>query len=86
MTTKPDLICRDNVLMPGQLQFVHPETGALIATVNANTPEGKYTVAAMFIGFEKVGYKIKDETHLVTTSEGDELPQVTGNNNKGARP
>jgi hypothetical protein len=31
----------------------------------------------MFIGFEKVGYKIKDETHLVTTSEGDELPQVT---------
>jgi hypothetical protein len=77
---KPDLICRDNVLMPGQLQFVHPETGALIATVNANTPEGKYTVAAMFIGFEKVGYKIKDETHLVTTSEGDELPQVTGNN------
>jgi hypothetical protein len=24
-----------------------------------------------------VGYKIKDETHLVTTSEGDELPQVT---------
>ena len=36
---KPDLICRDNVLMPGQLQFVHPETGALIATVNANTPE-----------------------------------------------
>jgi hypothetical protein len=34
---KPDLICRDNVLMPGQLQFVHPETGALIATVNANT-------------------------------------------------
>jgi hypothetical protein len=74
---KPDLICRDNVLMPGQLQFMHPETGALIATVNANTPEGKYTVAAMFIGFEKVGYKIKDETHLVTTSEGDELPQVT---------
>jgi hypothetical protein len=74
---KPDLICRDNVLMPGQLQFVNPETGALIATVNANTPEGKYTVAAMFIGFEKVGYKIKDETHLVTTSEGDELPQVT---------
>jgi hypothetical protein len=74
---KPDLICRDNVLMPGQLQFVHPETGALIATVNANAPEGKYTVAAMFIGFEKVGYKIKDETHLVTTSEGDELPQVT---------
>jgi hypothetical protein len=74
---RPDLICRDNVLMPGQLQFVHPETGALIATVNANTPEGKYTVAAMFIGFEKVGYKIKDETHLVTTSEGDELPQVT---------
>jgi hypothetical protein len=74
---KPDLICRDNVLMPGQLQFVHPETGALIATVNANTPEGKYTVAAMFIGFEKVGYKIKDETHLVTTSEGDDLPQVT---------
>jgi hypothetical protein len=74
---KPDLICRDNVLMPGQLQFGHPETGALIATVNANTPEGKYTVAAMFIGFEKVGYKIKDETHLVTTSEGDELPQVT---------
>jgi hypothetical protein len=74
---KPDLICRDNVLMPGQLQFVHPETGALIATVNANTPEGKYTVAAMFIGFEKVGYRIKDETHLVTTSEGDELPQVT---------
>jgi hypothetical protein len=74
---KPDLICRDNVLMLGQLQFVHPETGALIATVNANTQEGKYTVAAMFIGFEKVGYKIKDETHLVTTSEGDELPQVT---------
>jgi hypothetical protein len=75
--TKPDLICRDNIFIPAQLQFVHPETGALIATVNANTPEGKHTVAAMFIGFEKVGYKIKDETHLVTTSEGDELPQVT---------
>ena len=74
---KPDLICRDNVLMPGQLQFVHPETGALIATVNANTPEGKYTVAAMFIGYEKVGYKIKDDTHLVAPGEGDELPQVT---------
>jgi len=76
---KPNLICRDNVLMPGHLQFVHPETGALIATVNANTPEGKYTVAAMFIGFEKVGYKIKDETHLVAPAEGAELPEVTGN-------
>jgi hypothetical protein len=76
---KPDLICRDNILMPAQLQFVHPETGALVATVDASTPEGKYTVAAMFIGFEKVGYKIKDETHLVTTSEGDPLPEAKGN-------
>lgn len=73
---KPDLICRDNILMPEQLQFVHPETGDIIASVNASTPEGKYTVAAMFIGFEKVGYKIKDETHLVSTSEGDPLPEV----------
>ena len=73
---KPDLICRDNILMPAQLQFVHPETGDIVASVNASTPEGKYTVAAMFIGFEKVGYKIKDETHLVTTSEGDPQPEV----------
>ena len=73
---KPDLICRDNILMPEQLQFVHPETGDIIASVNASTPEGKYTVAAMFIGFEKVGYKIKDETHLVSTSESDPLPEV----------
>ena len=73
---KADLICRDNILMPAQLQFVQPETGAIVATVDASTPEGKYTVAAMFIGYEKVGYKIKDETHLVTTSEGDELPEV----------
>lgn len=76
---KADLICRDNILMPAQLQFVHPETGAIVATVDASTQEGKYTVAAMFIGYEKVGYKIKDETHLVTTSEGDELPEVKGN-------
>ena len=76
MSIKPDLICRDNILMPAQLQFVHPETGDIVATVNASTPEGKYTVAAMFIGFEAVGYKIKDETHLVTTSEGDPLPEV----------
>jgi hypothetical protein len=48
--TKPDLICRDNILMPSQLQFVQPETGAIVATVNAGTEEGKYTVAAMFIG------------------------------------
>ena len=73
---KPDLICRDNILMPAQLQFVHPETGDIVATVNASTPEGKYTVAAMFIGFEKVGYKIKDETHLVAVSEGDPQPEV----------
>ncbi len=73
---KPDLICRDNILMPAQLQFVHPETGDIVATVNAGTPECKYSVAALFIGFEKVGYKIKDETHLVTTSEGDPLPEV----------
>lgn len=76
MTIKPDLICRDNILMPAQLQFVHPETGDIIASVNASTPEGKYTVAAMFIGFEKVGYKIKDETHLVSTPEGDPQPEV----------
>ena len=73
---KPDLICRDNILMPAQLQFVHPETGDIVASVNASTPEGKYTVAALFIGFEKVGYKIKDETHLVTVGEGDPLPKV----------
>jgi hypothetical protein len=62
--------------MPAQLQFVHPETGAIIATVDASTQEGKYTVAAMFIGYEKVGYKIKDETHLVAPGEDDELPKV----------
>ena len=64
---KVNLICRDNILMPGQLQFVHPETGDLVATINASTEEGKYTVAALFIGFDKVGFKIKDETHIVTT-------------------
>lgn len=64
---KVNLICRDNILMPGQLQFVDPETGDLVATINANSETGKYTVAAMFIGFDKVGFKIKDETHLVTT-------------------
>ena len=76
---KPDLICRDNILMPAQLQFVQPETGAIVATVDASTPEGKYSVAAMFFGYEKVGYKIKDETHLVAPAEGDPLPEVKGN-------
>ena len=71
--SKPDLICRDNILMPSQLQFVHPETGAIVATVNAGTEEGKYTVAAMFIGYEKVGYNIKDETHLVTNDVKGEV-------------
>ena len=78
MTNKPNLICRDNVLMPAQLQFVHPETGDLIATVNASTPEGKHTVAALFIGFDAVGYKIKDETHIVAPAPGAELPKVVG--------
>lgn len=74
MNAKPDinLICRDNILMPGQLQFVDPSTGNLIASIDARTETGKFTVAALFIGFEKVGFKIKDETHIVTTEEPEE--------------
>jgi hypothetical protein len=64
---KVDLICRDNILMPGQLQFAHPTTGDIVASVNASSDEGKHTVAALFIGFEKLGYKIKDETHIVSS-------------------
>jgi hypothetical protein len=62
-----NLICRDNILMPGQLQFVHPTTGDIVASVNASSDEGKHIVAALFIGFEKLGYKIKDETHIVSS-------------------
>lgn len=72
MKTKPDYIVRDNLLMPNQLQIVDADTGDIIATLNVASDRGKYLVAAAFVGFDALGLKVKDETHIV--SEDAEQP------------
>lgn len=65
MQIKPDYIVRDNLLVPNQLQIVDADTGDLLATLNVASERGKYLTAAMFIGFDALGVKVKDETHIV---------------------
>lgn len=65
MTIKPDYIIRDNILVPNQLQVVEAGENLILSTINVSTDKGKYLVAAMFVGFEKLGLTVKDETHIV---------------------
>lgn len=65
MTIKPDYIIRDNILVPNQLQIVEAGENLILSTINVSTNKGKYLVAAMFVGFEKLGLTVKDETHIV---------------------
>lgn len=73
MTPKPDYIIRDNILVPNQLQIVDAGESLILSTINVSTDKGKYLVAAMFVGFDKLGMTVKDETHIV-----DEKPAVIG--------
>lgn len=65
MTIKPDYIIRDNILVPDQLQIVDAGENLILASINASTDRGKYLVAAMFIGFDKLGLTAKDETRII---------------------
>lgn len=65
MTIKPDYIIRDNILVPDQLQIVDAGENLILASINASTDRGKYLVASMFIGFDKLGLKAKDETRII---------------------
>lgn len=77
MTIKPDYIIRDNPLMLDQLQILDAGESLILATVNAATDRGKYLVAAMFVGFDKLGLTAKDETRII--EEAPE-PQKTAEN------
>ena len=62
-----DYTIRDNILMPHQLQIVDTKSGDILATVNTAGEPGRYVVAALFIGFDKLGLRVKDETHVVSS-------------------
>lgn len=65
MTIRTDYIVRDNILVPNQLQIIEAGENLILATINVSTDKGKYLVASMFVGFEKLGLTVKDETHIV---------------------
>lgn len=69
MSIKPDYIIRDSVLIPHQIQIIDAKDQHVIATISTVTDPGKYVVASLFIGFDKLGLLVKDETHVVSSEE-----------------
>lgn len=69
MTIKADYVIRDSILIPHQIQIVDAKDAHVLATVSTVTDPGKYLIAALFVGFDKLGLRVKDETHVVADND-----------------
>lgn len=70
---------RNNILMREQYTLLNADTGDLLGTINASTPEGKLLIGALAIGTEVMSIELIDETiNIVDKDSGDSVTKETG--------
>jgi hypothetical protein len=70
---------RNNILMRKQYTLLNADTGDLLGTINASTPEGELLIGALAIGTEVLSIELIDETiNIVDNDSGDSATKETG--------